>query len=559
MEIATRWLNLVFQGGGVRGIAYAGGLARMPAHYRIHAVGGTSAGSIVAALLGIGKRGDKLKKLLESPALFDFLDPAEAARFQRIEQAFADGLTLCAELSRLRKLSNFKLWNFKRKHKSLVADLSEAWAIRGFHRADRLRTWLDEVLEGKSFKDIEVEELKIVAADVSEREYAVYSKKKYPEMKLAEAVHRSISIPIFFAPFTAGTNHFVDGGVLSNFPSYLFVKEKYPTIGFRLGEISASATINTTLDYLKNLLLTMAEAHDKQRAAPPYFKAYSIFVTSRIPSTKFSLTQNDLDELYQAGLAVGESVDWERYSSPAAKNSYYDPQPYEALKFSLSNAHRLWESYANKELWVDTLDQDTVMTVKIEGDWTIQYDGYRKLTVTGLKSLFVSRLSLFGSIPGETEEGTSIAEIPHTCEEISATGAKQLIRIPAFNDDNRKGFVVVYVPPVSEDSGVRTFHTGFKVNREFAESVGKGKEDEITYSVRQVADEQYQRLKLRILVDVGLPLLEFQSPYQVIEHKAEYDEPTHRTYRVYECQTERIRVVGEQTYRVGCKQKGHGI
>ena len=40
MEIATRWLNLVFQGGGVRGIAYAGGLARMPAHYRIHAVGG---------------------------------------------------------------------------------------------------------------------------------------------------------------------------------------------------------------------------------------------------------------------------------------------------------------------------------------------------------------------------------------------------------------------------------------------------------------------------------------------------------------------------------------
>ena len=48
MAQAKRWLNLVFQGGGVRGIAYAGVLAKMPDHCDIHSVGGTSAGSIVA-------------------------------------------------------------------------------------------------------------------------------------------------------------------------------------------------------------------------------------------------------------------------------------------------------------------------------------------------------------------------------------------------------------------------------------------------------------------------------------------------------------------------------
>lgn len=555
MAQAKRWLNLVFQGGGVRGIAYAGVLAKMPDHCDIHAVGGTSAGSIVASLLAIGKRGNELKQLLESPELFSFLEAEDVDRFGRIQSAVADIQVLCEEARRQKKLSGLTLWLFQRKHKWLVADLDAAWALRGLHRADRLRHWLDKVLEDKKFKDVGVEELKIVAADVTAQEYAVYSKAKHPEMKLAEAVHRSISIPIFFAPFQAGTVHFVDGGVLSNFPSYLFVKEKYPTIGFRLCDASLPAPSNTTLGYLKNLLLTMTEAHDKQRAAPTHFKSYSIFVSSSIPSTKFSLDANDLAELYQAGLAVGQSVAWDDYSSIDAEVSYFDPKPYEALEFSLRNARRLWDSYADKEMWVDSLDQDTIMTAKIEQDWTIHYDVLRALKITGLKSLFVARMSLYGSIPGESEEGTSIVDIPHVCEEVTATGTKQMIRIPAFNDRNRKGFVVVYEPPVSADSGNRKFHTGFKILREFADSVGKGKEDEIRYSVRQVADVQHQTMQLRILVDTELPALELKGPYQINEKKTEFDHSTHRTYHVYEWQMAKIRVNGEHTYRIDCRQK----
>ncbi len=66
----NRSVNLVFQGGGVRGIAYAGVLSTMPEWLRITGVGGTSAGALVAALLAIGKRGKELREILSDPALF---------------------------------------------------------------------------------------------------------------------------------------------------------------------------------------------------------------------------------------------------------------------------------------------------------------------------------------------------------------------------------------------------------------------------------------------------------------------------------------------------------
>jgi predicted acylesterase/phospholipase RssA len=63
-----RQLNLVFQGGGVMGTAYAGALQCLPLEYRLRGVGGTSAGSIMA-LLATVKRRDNLRKILEDPDL----------------------------------------------------------------------------------------------------------------------------------------------------------------------------------------------------------------------------------------------------------------------------------------------------------------------------------------------------------------------------------------------------------------------------------------------------------------------------------------------------------
>src|SRR5262245_25603747 len=84
-----RHLNLIFQGGGVKGIAYAGALQAMPKDFRIRGVGGTSAGAIVAALLAIGKRGDALEEILKDRTLFQLLRAQDAERYIRVKDMIA--------------------------------------------------------------------------------------------------------------------------------------------------------------------------------------------------------------------------------------------------------------------------------------------------------------------------------------------------------------------------------------------------------------------------------------------------------------------------------------
>src|SRR5215212_2042489 len=60
----------VFEGGGVKGIAFAGAVAAAEEEAGVHEwvnVAGTSAGAIVAALLAVGYDADGIKKILACP------------------------------------------------------------------------------------------------------------------------------------------------------------------------------------------------------------------------------------------------------------------------------------------------------------------------------------------------------------------------------------------------------------------------------------------------------------------------------------------------------------
>lgn len=270
-----------------------------------------------------------------------------------------------------------------------------------------------------------------------------------------------------------GPRHFVDGGILSNFPSFLFAQTKYPTIGFRLRELEVPNRINSTWKYLKALLLTMIEAHDKVRGDPPNFKSYPILTPENISSIKFSLDQLDVKALYEAGLAVGRTVEWDKYSSPVTIVSYYDPKPQETLQFSLQQAHKLLDKYSNQDFWVDCLEQDATFTVYIGEDWTTRYHRDAILTVKGAKQLFVQRLYALGMSGSPTFRNQSLVDTNFVCEEITQHGERNnLIRIPAFNQENLKGFVVFFTPPISDGQEPRQFHTELIIPQEFAKSVG---------------------------------------------------------------------------------------
>lgn len=79
----------------------------------------------------------------------------------------------------------------------------------------------------------------------------------------------SSSIPFFFIPSKLQGNVIVDGGILSNYPIWIFDTNgipRWPTIGFRLSGPSLvpqtsqiTGPVNTTIAMIR----TMIEAHDK--------------------------------------------------------------------------------------------------------------------------------------------------------------------------------------------------------------------------------------------------------------------------------------------------------
>lgn len=70
------------------------------------------------------------------------------------------------------------------------------------------------------FKDLKIP-LALIAADVETGRMRVYNSKDHPEMVVAEAVRRSMSVPLAFQARGA-RGQIVDGGLFSNFPVWLF-------------------------------------------------------------------------------------------------------------------------------------------------------------------------------------------------------------------------------------------------------------------------------------------------------------------------------------------------
>lgn len=104
------------------------------------------------------------------------------------------------------------------------------------------------------FADLPLD-LKVVATNLTTGATHVFDRHLEPTVPVADAVAASICIPFVFRPKIIGGVRFVDGGLVSNLPVWLFDEERLahpakPTIAFRL-ESDGAGTPRTFLDYLK--------------------------------------------------------------------------------------------------------------------------------------------------------------------------------------------------------------------------------------------------------------------------------------------------------------------
>lgn len=203
--------NLVFEGGGVRGIAYAGALNVLEERgmlQRIERVGGTSVGSIAALLLAVGYTAQEMTAVLGDLEI----------------QQFNDGR-----------------WFF-------IGGLHRLTRQYGWYRGERFEHWLETLIARKTgnpnltFAQLHqrkggpYKDLYVTGTDLTDQKAVVFSHERTPDLPLKTAVRISMSVPLYFGavfmndrnevvrkPRKNQTYHImVDGGLTANYPIALF-------------------------------------------------------------------------------------------------------------------------------------------------------------------------------------------------------------------------------------------------------------------------------------------------------------------------------------------------
>jgi NTE family protein len=183
----------------------------------------------------------------------------------------------------------------------------------------------------------------VIASDLSEQRLLVLPRDadrlgiEDPDgLGVALAVRMSMSIPVFFEPVSfrepeTGREHvIVDGGMLSNFPVWLFDSEEpsRPTIGVKFAEEDSRAPLGTSgsggglfdlVDYAGNLVETMLEAHDRFYLEESDFHRTIAIDPLGVGITEFDLPRDRAMELYESGRVAAEEFLGQKRSAPVAQ------------------------------------------------------------------------------------------------------------------------------------------------------------------------------------------------------------------------------------------------
>lgn len=201
----SQFRNLVFEGGGVKGIAYAGAirvLERKDILQEIRRVAGTSAGAVTAALLSAGATSADVEAIVGNTSFRKFMD---------------DSFGLVRDIDRLinsygwYKGDAFANW-MKKQLQALTGDADLSFA--GLARL--------VVNDPNRYR-----QLYVVGTNLSTQMEHVFSAEQTPDVPIWHAVRISMSIPLFFAAIRDRGDVFVDGGVTWNYPIDLFDDKKY--------------------------------------------------------------------------------------------------------------------------------------------------------------------------------------------------------------------------------------------------------------------------------------------------------------------------------------------
>lgn len=206
---AQTYKNLVLEGGGIRGIAYAGAFEVLEQYHMLDSirnVAGTSVGAVAGSLLSAGYTAREIKELMSGLRI----------------QTFNDGQ-----------------WFFMGGQQRMRKQY-------GWYRGDKLEGWIEHCFAAKTgkehltfrqlhnlaFSNPRYKDLYVTASNLSRQRLTVFSWESFPDMEVATAVRASMSVPLYFRAVCLDSlgrktsppkgDVYVDGGLVMNYPLGLF-------------------------------------------------------------------------------------------------------------------------------------------------------------------------------------------------------------------------------------------------------------------------------------------------------------------------------------------------
>lgn len=283
----------VFQGGGCRAAAFAGAYAEARRWgVTFSEVAGTSAGSIVAALVAARATPEQILDLVTKLDYKKFLHKREAslAFRPRIVGTFLRVVPLRA---------------------------LHVWMDKGMYSSVEIERWVEDalrdLLKQRSpvlFSDLPLP-LHVVASDIRRRQVKVWSAEETPDDSVARAVRASCSIPLFFQP----VGDHVDGGLLSNLPTFVFglnrasnVPLASKVLAFSLEDSERQQSAVGTSDFFNQLAETLVDgSRELQLRVKPGTGLVRIR-TEGVRSTDFqTMTTEHTAALVESGRAATEA------------------------------------------------------------------------------------------------------------------------------------------------------------------------------------------------------------------------------------------------------------
>jgi NTE family protein len=316
-RIDDKDVNLVLEGGGVKGIGLIGALSELDgAGFRIRRVAGTSAGAIAAALVAAN--------LAAGKPLAGVKDQISSIDYKKF-----------TEESMLRRSAG------------PLGDLQALMTKMGLYSGDYLVEWLGGILDDlgvTTFSQLRRDDLGdafpyslvVHTADITAgklvrlpRDYPAYGMES-DRQRIVDAVRASMAIPFFFEPVTiemaadgqtdnrTHTATWVDGGLLSNFPMEVFndlhsgvVVDSWPTVGIKLAnqqaELAPPDPTNGPFDETLQILKTVLNNSNRYFVTPEKARS-TIFVDSAgLTATDFDITPDQCTTLFENGRTAAQA------------------------------------------------------------------------------------------------------------------------------------------------------------------------------------------------------------------------------------------------------------